>query len=844
MRLSQWLPPRAVVSMFAIVPSLLLLCPGTLSAAPAPLTPNGPLTAAERSAFDNLLPAVTKDMKLPAVPPRAAMKPVVANAAEVLGLPFAGHVKAGYAAFLEGNTDRALALLDDGMKDAWGDQMRFRLSLIRADLLTRTDRIADAETAILDTAVLERAHWGKALISRSVRGAVRARLGDQDAAEGDLARVALAQKDWRLATEFDFLPDITEIVLNTEAKYRATLGLASLYIRSGRYASGLAWAVELERHFVRLFTLADNAEYGDMVPLLPEFYLARGENMAYLGAGVLALMNAPERAAPYFAAADGFFAAMGYAQGRAVTAALRARALYDTGRYDEFEAAAVPAIALAAGAGLGELVWRLEALRGERFFLAGDMDRAEGALRRAQAAVTLVSGALASDRSKLRFGVGKERLTQLLAAVDLKTGRHGDLFQDLEQGRARAFIDMLADQAVASGGEGKLMVGIRRLQRDIRRQRLANAVPGASDQNGLLREVELLRQYGAAVAGLRRVNPELADALSVAAVALTEAQAKLPVGEMLAYAVPAGPGKALAWLLVDNQGTRVVKTATTQSDLAGQLEAFAAAIAQGGAEAQRALAATLADQLGTARWGAAKGVYVVPTGYLYFVPWGALDLDYFVAVLPMGGWLNRPPAPTARGGLATVVGDPNYFGQLAQLPGARAEATAVAGLYGVAPLLGDDATEAALRRAIGDGASVLHLATHGNFDAEDPLNSEILLAGRGEVRRLTAARLFEAPLRAGLVVLSACETGVGRTVAGDDFLGLTRSFYLGGTRTVLNSLWPVEDKGTQAFMTRFHALARNGDYGAAWLGARDEAKRQGYPPSVYGAFALGGAARH
>ena len=50
---------------------------------------------------------------------------------------------------------------------------------------------------------------------------------------------------------------------------------------------------------------------------------------------------------------------------------------------------------------------------------------------------------------------------------------------------------------------------------------------------------------------------------------------------------------------------------------------------------------------------------------------------------------------------------------------------------------------------------------------------------------LTAARLFEAPLNADVVVLSACETGLGQTTAGDDFLGLARSFYLGGTRAVL-----------------------------------------------------------
>ena len=60
---------------------------------------------------------------------------------------------------------------------------------------------------------------------------------------------------------------------------------------------------------------------------------------------------------------------------------------------------------------------------------------------------------------------------------------------------------------------------------------------------------------------------------------------------------------------------------------------------------------------------------------------------------------------------------------------------------------------------------------------------------------------------------------------------------------MLNSLWPVEDEGTKTFMTRFHELARKGDFGAAWLGARDAVKQKGFPPSVYGAFILGGGAR-
>ncbi len=838
MRLFARMVPGIIAAMLAIAPAVL--------AKPAPLLPDGPLNEAERRAFANLAPAATANIKLPNIPSRDDMTPQLTNTADALGMPFSGRLAEGYAAFMAGDIDRALAMVDAGIKDAWGDQMRFRLSLTRVDLLSRTDRFADAEASVLQTAALEREFWGEVLFSRAVRGTLRARLGDEAAAEGDLARVALALKSWQLPLDYDSLPNITDITMKTDVKFRAALGLASLYMGQGRYAEGLAWAVRLERHFIRLFALASSPEFGDMVPMIPEVYLARGENMAYLGAGVLSVLGRPDRAEPYFAAAEGFFKAMGYAHGQARTAALKARALYDSGRFEAFETAARPAIALAAEAGLGELVWRLEALRGEQFFHRDKMDLAEAALRRAQDAVTLVSGALASDQSKLRFGVGKERLTELLAAVDLAKGNHGKLFQDMEQGRARAFVDMLADQAVASGDERDLMGEIRRLERDVRRQCLANATPGTTNSSGMARVETLLRQRGEAAEKLRQANPELADTLSVATVALGDVQARLRPGEVLAYAVPAAADAPLIWLLIDGQDTRLVKTAITQAELADRLEEFVDAVALGAIAAQVDIAASLVTDLELAQWGAPTGAYVVPAGHLHSVPWGALDRNYFIAVLPTGGWLNRPAA-AGGGATASIIGDPKFFGQLPQLPGARDEAAKIAAAYGVSPLLGAGASEEALRKAIGGGVGVLHLATHGLFDAEQPLNSAIMLSGRDGVRRLTAARLFEAPLRANLVVLSACETGVGRAVAGNDYLGLTRSFYLGGARTVLNSLWSVQDKGTQAFMTRFHAIAQTGpqrgDYGAAWLAARDAVKKLGYPPAVYGAFILGGSAR-
>jgi CHAT domain-containing protein len=179
------------------------------------------------------------------------------------------------------------------------------------------------------------------------------------------------------------------------------------------------------------------------------------------------------------------------------------------------------------------------------------------------------------------------------------------------------------------------------------------------------------------------------------------------------------------------------------------------------------------------------------------------------------------------------------------LPGARREAVSISKAYRVTSLIGSEATEAALRSSVERGVDVLHLATHGTFNPYDPMESALFLSDASGLSsdRLTAADLFERPLAAKLVVLSACETGLGRAEAGDDFLGLARSFYLGGAVSVVNSLWPVEDAPTQLYMEAFHERARFGDYAGGWILARDRLRKAGYPPSVYGAFILGGAGR-
>ena len=69
---------------------------------------------------------------------------------------------------------------------------------------------------------------------------------------------------------------------------------------------------------------------------------------------------------------------------------------------------------------------------------------------------------------------------------------------------------------------------------------------------------------------------------------------------------------------------------------------------------------------------------------------------------------------------------------------------------------------------------------------------------------LTMSEIAELDLKADLVVLSACETGVGKVYTGDGIVGLNQAFMIAGANGLVVSLWPVDDKSTSIFMNRFY----------------------------------------
>ena len=134
----------------------------------------------------------------------------------------------------------------------------------------------------------------------------------------------------------------------------------------------------------------------------------------------------------------------------------------------------------------------------------------------------------------------------------------------------------------------------------------------------------------------------------------------------------------------------------------------------------------------------------------------------------------------------------------------------------------------------------VHFATHGYIDSERSDLSAIVLSlvdeqGKPQDGFLRAHEIYNLNLPAELVVLSACETGLGKEIKGEGLVGLTQGFMYAGARRVVVSLWNVNDKATAELMARFYRgmLRENKTPAAALRAAQIEMSRQKQWQSPY-----------
>lgn len=238
-----------------------------------------------------------------------------------------------------------------------------------------------------------------------------------------------------------------------------------------------------------------------------------------------------------------------------------------------------------------------------------------------------------------------------------------------------------------------------------------------------------------------------------------------------------------------------------------------------------------------------KNLVVVPDGALAYLPFEALmkngrylveshHLKYEPSLTSLT-LLKESESSENRMDLLAVAGSqPGYSEQsllrqssFSALPSTLIEVDSIASNFQHVSTLRDErVSEQALKELLHKNKyRYIHLATHGVIDEEQPHRSGLNLSAGGEVTvssredgMLRSSEIYSLDLPSDMVVLSACNTGLGKIVKGEGMLGLQRSFFYAGTSTVVISLWSVYDRSTANFMNVFYKALLEEQKKEAW----------------------------
>ncbi|MEM1143482.1 MAG: CHAT domain-containing protein [Pseudomonadota bacterium] len=271
-------------------------------------------------------------------------------------------------------------------------------------------------------------------------------------------------------------------------------------------------------------------------------------------------------------------------------------------------------------------------------------------------------------------------------------------------------------------------------------------------------------------------------------------------------------------------------------------------------------------------------IIVVPDDNTHRVPFGALDVEggSYTPLNDRVNWVradsssqfygSERPHPSSSSGDVVVIADPEFAvlaaesetrgsdfrswtKGLSRLPYTAREAADIAQVFAensVRTYLGASATRDRLLSEEARNARILHIATHGYFDVDTPDIVGLAMAGtNGQDGLLTLTELMSRDFNNELVVISGCETILGRPYAGLGVMSLAQGFLSRGAGAVVGTLWKVPDRATSVFMNEFYRSlkANSGDLAQALDEAKSTMRRSGRfsMPYYWAGFTLSAA---
>jgi len=435
------------------------------------------------------------------------------------------------------------------------------------------------------------------------------------------------------------------------------------------------------------------------------------------------------------------------------------------------------------------------------------------AFNRLSTAIDVVESQRASmafESAKIGFIADKQAMYSDIVLSAIKLQNYEEAFNYVERGKSRALVDMLANkkQFKAKGIDNK---------------RVTLDTDSLSTELGLESALALshheLKQSGTRalkrkVTQIKKTSPEVASLISVDTMGLSDIQNSLSSNETLIEYFGTSDNQSLYVFVIQSNSikVRVLSVNQLEENISSLRSALLKPNSNHYEKYSRALYQDLFKPL--ERDVANSELVIVPHGPLNYLPFNVLKdeqgrflIDQFnVRKLPSASVSEYLEPKRLERFEIVALGNPDVGDSSLRLPGAEKEVRQISNRFELSSMyLGKDANETVLKNQY-MSADIIHIASHGEFNAESPLDSRLLLASDTQNDgSLTVREIYDLNLNANLVTLSACETGLGDVRTGGDVLGLTRSFMFAGTQNVVASLWIVDDKATQYLMTDFYS---------------------------------------
>lgn len=505
----------------------------------------------------------------------------------------------------------------------------------------------------------------------------------------------------------------------------------------------------------------------------------------------------------------------------------------------------------------------------------GDRQAAREASRRALDILESVRPTVLSEDLRTSFFSGARRTFDFHIDLLLELGAAEEAWATAERARARALQDLLAEAGAGLRRDAApdLAARERRLRRELNALETKRIETGESKPErlqSLKQDIDAkIAELESARGEIRRRSPHYASLTQAEPVSLAAVRRELLDDDTVLLEYRLGEAASTVWAVTRDALTAVRLPPRREIELVAQEAAsLLRSLDWPGrnppvlCELSRMLLAPVAKDLGRRR------LVIVADGALEGLPFAALPAPTDAAACPAAPALvdtheivslpsvatlltqrrllaGRRPAP----GWLAVVADPAYGPDRPRLPGSAQEAKDITAHLPARKVFVATGAAASRQTVTGGalrGFRIVHFAVHGLLGPEQPLLSALALAELDPARRevegiLYAHEIYGLDLPSELVVLSACDTALGREVPGEGLVsGLPRAFLYAGAARVLVSLWPVEDQSTRELMVRFYrGLLDQGLPPAQALQEAQRALRQaGRAPSQWAGFVL------